>query len=57
MANEQNAKAIEIKNLVKRYKSVVAVNDISLDVYEGEIFGFLGPNGAGKTLRSRLCSA
>jgi ABC-2 type transport system ATP-binding protein len=43
------AKAIEIKNLVKKYKSVLAVNDISLDVYEGEIFGFLGPNGAGKT--------
>jgi ABC-2 type transport system ATP-binding protein len=49
MANESSAKAIEIKDLVKQYKNVVAVNGISLDVYEGEIFGFLGPNGAGKT--------
>ncbi|MGO8672743.1 MAG: ABC transporter ATP-binding protein [Capsulimonadaceae bacterium] len=49
MAQEEYPKAIEIKNLVKRYRSVVAVNDITLDVYEGEIFGFLGPNGAGKT--------
>lgn len=50
-----NVKAIEIKNLVKRYRNIItrewvaAVNDISLDVYSGEIFGFLGPNGAGKT--------
>lgn len=49
MANEEYAKVIEIKRLVKKYKTVVAVNDISLDIYEGEIFGFLGPNGAGKT--------
>ncbi len=48
-------KAIEIQHLVKRYRNMVtrewvaAVNDISLDVFSGEIFGFLGPNGAGKT--------
>lgn len=40
---------IKIQNLVKRYKKFRAVDDISLEVEEGEIFGFLGPNGAGKT--------
>jgi len=40
---------IEVEHLVKRFGDLVAVNDISFNVEEGEIFGFLGPNGAGKT--------
>ena len=40
---------VEVRNLVKRYGDLVAVNDVSFSVDKGEIFGFLGPNGAGKT--------
>jgi ABC-2 type transport system ATP-binding protein len=40
---------ITVKNLVKKYDDFTAVNNISFEVYEGEIFGLLGPNGAGKT--------
>lgn len=40
---------ISVKNLTKKYGNFEAVNDISFDVYEGEIFGLLGPNGAGKS--------
>jgi ABC-2 type transport system ATP-binding protein len=40
---------ITVKNLVKKYNDFTAVDDISFEVFEGEIFGLLGPNGAGKT--------
>jgi ABC-2 type transport system ATP-binding protein len=42
-------KAIEINGLVRRFGDITAVDGISLDICEGEIFGLLGPNGAGKT--------
>ena len=41
--------ALEARHLVKRYPSVLAVNDVSFDVRAGICFGLLGPNGAGKT--------
>ena len=40
---------IHIENLVKRYGDLIALNHLSLDNHEGEIFGLLGPNGSGKT--------
>ena len=42
-------KAIRVDNLTKMYSHLVAVDHISFEVEEGEVFGFLGANGTGKT--------
>jgi len=46
--------AIELKNLTKKFGDFTAVDNLSLEVKEGEIFGFLGPNGAGKSTTIRM---
>ena len=40
---------IEVKNLIKEYKSLKAIDDLSFEVHKGEILGLLGPNGSGKS--------
>ncbi len=47
---------VEVKNLVKKYGELTAVNGISFDIREGEIFSLLGPNGAGKTTTISILS-
>lgn len=47
---------LQTEHLTKRYGLLTAVDDLSLEVHEGEVFGFLGPNGAGKTTSiSMMC--
>ena len=45
---------LKFTNLTKRFSDYIAVDDISLSVAAGEIFGFLGPNGAGKTTTIKM---
>ena len=54
MSSNYPTPSIVIKNLIKKYGDFVAVNDISLTVEAGKIFGFLGPNGAGKTTTIKI---
>ena len=48
---------IRIENLSKRFDALLAVDDLTLEVAQGEVFGFLGPNGAGKTTTVRMLTA
>lgn len=50
------ASILEAHNLVKKYGDLVAVNDVSFTIEEGEIFGLLGPNGAGKSTTISMLS-
>ncbi len=48
---------IHTENLSKRFKTTLAVENLTLDIREGEVFGFLGPNGAGKTTTVRMLTS
>ena len=54
MAVGERAAAIDVRGLAKRFGAVTALEDLTLRVARGEIFGFLGPNGAGKTTAVKL---
>lgn len=47
---------IELKNITKRYGKLTAVDDLTLDIGVGEVFGFIGPNGAGKSTTMKILS-
>ena len=47
-------KIIEVEGLSKRFKDILAVQNLNLNVYRGDVFGFLGPNGAGKSTTIRM---
>lgn len=51
-----NAVAIEIENISKTFKSIKALDGVSLNIYRNEVFGLLGPNGSGKTTLLRILS-
>jgi ABC-2 type transport system ATP-binding protein len=51
---DPEAQPVKARGLVKRYKDVVAVDHIDLNVKAGDVYGFLGPNGAGKTTTLRM---
>ncbi len=49
-----NEVVIKTEKLTKRFGDFIATNEVTFEVYEGEIFGFLGANGAGKTTAMKM---
>ena len=49
MAREERKNVLHVENMTMQFGGVVAVNNLSLDVFQGEIVALIGPNGAGKT--------
>lgn len=47
-------KVLEVVNVSKRFKDRIVIDDLSFDIYAGEIFGFIGPNGVGKTTLMKI---
>ena len=54
LVKEANMNVIEIENVTKTFGKVIAVNDLTLNVPQGSIYGFIGPNGSGKTTTLRM---
>lgn len=54
LSNGQPERAVSVRHLTRRFGSFTAVDSVSFDVAEGEVFGFLGPNGAGKTTTIKM---
>ncbi len=52
--DDDDAQPVRARGLVKRYKEVLAVDHVDLNVCAGDVYGFLGPNGAGKTTTLRM---
>ena len=54
--NHQNMAntAVKVENLVKEFDDIIAVNDVSFEIEEGEFFSLLGPSGCGKTTTLRM---
>lgn len=46
--------SVQLNNIVRAYRAITAVNDVSLDINSGELFGLIGPDGAGKTTLFRI---